>query len=91
MAIEKFKDKPPSGCPVNLYGYIKNNINNIDYVAFEEKGYFIGSGATESGKKRLTIEEVADDGQEIERREDSCAGGWQSRAPMRIIPVRKRV
>jgi len=38
-------------CPVNLYGYIKNNINNIDYVTYEQKGYFIGSGAIESGNK----------------------------------------
>jgi hypothetical protein len=38
-------------CPVNLYGYITNNIKNIDYVAYEEKGYFIGSGAIESGNK----------------------------------------
>jgi len=38
-------------CPVNLYGYITNNINNIDYASYEEKGYFIGSGAIESGNK----------------------------------------
>jgi hypothetical protein len=50
-AIENFRDKPPSGCPVNLYGYIKNNIKNIDYATFEKKGYFIGSGAIESGNK----------------------------------------
>jgi len=40
-----------SKCPVNLYGYITNNINNIDYAAYEQKGYFIGSGAIESGNK----------------------------------------
>ena len=38
-------------CPVNLHGYITNNINNIDYVTYEQKGYFIGSGAIESGNK----------------------------------------
>jgi len=38
-------------CPVNLYGYITNNIKNIDYAAYEKKGYFIGSGAIESGNK----------------------------------------
>jgi hypothetical protein len=36
---------------VNLHGYITNNIKNIDYAAYEEKGYFIGSGAIESGNK----------------------------------------
>jgi hypothetical protein len=32
-------------------GYITNNIKNIDYAAYEQKGYFIGSGAIESGNK----------------------------------------
>jgi hypothetical protein len=45
------KDKKPNGCSVNLYGYISNNIKNIDYVDYEKKGYFIGSGAIESGNK----------------------------------------
>lgn len=36
---------------INLYGYISNNINNIDYATYQEKGYFIGSGAIESGNK----------------------------------------
>ena len=38
-------------CPVNLPGYISNNVKNIDYAAYEKKGYFIGSGAIESGNK----------------------------------------
>lgn len=46
-----YKDKKPNECPVNLYGYILNNINNIDYASYEQKGYFIGSGAIESGNK----------------------------------------
>jgi hypothetical protein len=49
--ITSFKDK--IDCPVNLYGYITNNINNIDYAAYEQKGYFIGSGAIESGNKLI--------------------------------------
>jgi len=40
-----------SKCPVNLHGYITNNVNNIDYATYEQKGYFIGSGAIESGNK----------------------------------------
>jgi hypothetical protein len=51
--IETFKDNPPKGCAVNLYGYISNNIKNIDYAAYQEKGYFIGSGAIESGNKLI--------------------------------------
>lgn len=49
--LKPFKDKVPKNSPVNLYGYISNNINNIDYAAYEKKGYFIGSGAIESGNK----------------------------------------
>jgi hypothetical protein len=49
--LEPFKEKKPSGCHVDLYGYISNNIKNIDYVVYQEKGYFIGSGAIESGNK----------------------------------------
>jgi hypothetical protein len=51
--IETFKYNPPKGCAVNLYGYISNNIKNIDYVTYKEKGYFIGSGAIESGNKLI--------------------------------------
>jgi hypothetical protein len=47
------KDKKPNGCSVNLYGYIFNNIKNIDYAEYEKKGYFIGSGAIESGNKLI--------------------------------------
>jgi hypothetical protein len=46
-------DRAPNGSPVNLFGYITNNINNIDYAAYEKKGYFIGSGAIESGNKLI--------------------------------------
>jgi len=46
-------ERSPNNCPVNLFGYIKNNINNIDYAAYEKKGYFIGSGAIESGNKTI--------------------------------------
>jgi hypothetical protein len=49
--LEPAKDKRPDDCPVNLYGYISNNIKNIDYAAYMKKGYFIGSGAIESGNK----------------------------------------
>jgi hypothetical protein len=49
--LKSFTGKIPDNCPVNLYGYISNNIKNIDYAAYEKKGYFIGSGAIESGNK----------------------------------------
>jgi hypothetical protein len=49
--LKAFKDKTPNNCPINLYSYISNNTKNIDYAAYEQKGYFIGSGAIESGNK----------------------------------------
>ena len=36
---------------VNLYNYVSNNINKIDYKQYSEKGYYVGSGAIESGNK----------------------------------------
>ena len=51
--LEPLKNKKPNGCPVNLYGYLTNNIKNIDYTAYQENGYFIGSGAIESGNKLI--------------------------------------
>ena len=51
--LEPAKDNTPLNCPVNLYVYISNNINNIDYDAYISKGYFIGSGAIESGNKLI--------------------------------------
>ena len=51
--IETYKDKKLNGCTVNLYGYISNNIKNIDYETYLEKGYFIGSGAIESANKLI--------------------------------------
>jgi hypothetical protein len=35
----------------NLLQYIDHNKNNIDYLAYRKAGYFIGSGAIESGNK----------------------------------------
>lgn len=42
----------PAGT-VNLYNYISNNRENIDYPAYKKRGYFIGSGAIESGNKTV--------------------------------------
>ena len=47
------KRRKPSNCPVDLYGYITNNANNIDYKHYIEAGYYIGSGAIESGNKSV--------------------------------------
>jgi hypothetical protein len=36
-----------------LYNYIENNKENIDYVNYRAKGFFIGSGAIESSNKLI--------------------------------------
>jgi hypothetical protein len=51
--LELQKGKSLSSCPINLYNYIKNNIDNIDYVKYIQSGYFIGSGGIESGNKLI--------------------------------------
>jgi len=51
--LKPFINKNLARCPVNLYGYIANNIKNIDYAEYEQKGYFIGSGAIESANKTV--------------------------------------
>ena len=50
-SLEKYKDRPPKQGCVNLYTYISNNTNNIDYPTYKQQGFFIGSGAIESGNK----------------------------------------
>lgn len=38
---------------VNLYKYIKENKDFINYPEYKEKGFFVGSGAIESGNKNV--------------------------------------
>jgi hypothetical protein len=54
--LQKYKDNPLSNSKVNLYQYIENNISNIDYAKYLQGGYFIGSGAIESGN-RLVLQQ----------------------------------
>ena len=49
--IKSLASKTKDFLAVDLHGYILNNINHIDYKTYEQKGYFIGSGAIESGNK----------------------------------------
>lgn len=43
---------------VNIYSYIWNNREFIDYPTYKEKGYFVGSGAIESGNKTVLQERL---------------------------------
>lgn len=52
-ALSAYKDMAVPTGTVNLYNYINNNKANIDYPAYKKRGYFIGSGAIESGNKTV--------------------------------------
>ena len=47
---EPYKDKKREGIP-NIYYYIINNRNSIDYPAYRAANLFIGSGMIESGNR----------------------------------------
>lgn len=47
---EPYKDCHKPGIP-NVYKYLLNNIDSIDYPKYMEAGFFIGSGAFESSNK----------------------------------------
>jgi hypothetical protein len=54
-------EKLPYGV-VNLYAYIKNNRNRINYKSFKDRGYYIGSGAIESGNKMVIQQRMKQSG-----------------------------
>jgi hypothetical protein len=43
----------PALCPVDLYRYISNNSDHIDYATYLQNGFIIGSGAIEGGNKSV--------------------------------------
>ena len=49
--LEQFKNVPAKQGFVNLHTYIDNNRENIDYPSYKAMGFFVGSGAIESGNK----------------------------------------
>jgi hypothetical protein len=57
----KNMEKPPQ-CPVDLFGYISNNANNVDYADYINQGYFIGSGAIEGGNKSVLHQRLKQSG-----------------------------
>ena len=52
-ALEPYKnDKLPPGVP-NFYTYVENHKDCMNYPLYKSRGYFVGSGAIESGNIRL--------------------------------------
>jgi len=65
---------------INLYRYINNNINCIDYAKYESKGYFIGSGAIESSNKIVLQERLKRSGQR-----------WNIPTAQNLVTLREKV
>ena len=55
-AYKKEKDTPAG--VVNIYKYVYNNREFINYPEYKSKGYFVGSGAIESGNKTVMQERL---------------------------------
>ena len=51
--LKPYKDRKYAPGVVNLYTYIDNHKDCMNYPLYKEKGYFVGSGAIESGNIRL--------------------------------------
>jgi hypothetical protein len=51
--FSKIKSTISKKAPMNIYKYLLNNINNIDYNTCKDNNFFIGSGAVESGNKTV--------------------------------------
>jgi hypothetical protein len=49
--LSKLKNRKIPKNTVNLHTYVTNNFDRIDYKLYAEKGYYVGSGAIESGNK----------------------------------------
>jgi hypothetical protein len=49
--LSKFKNRKLPKNTVNLYTYVISNFDRIDYKLYAESGYYVGSGAIESGNK----------------------------------------
>ena len=49
--MKKYKELSAKPGTVNLYTYISNTRDNVDYPTYKAKGYFFGRGAVESGNK----------------------------------------
>lgn len=61
LVEQKKIEKIPDGV-TNLYTYITNNRERIDYKFYKEKGYYIGSGAIESANKMVIQQRMKQSG-----------------------------
>ncbi|SFR05830.1 hypothetical protein [Desulfoscipio geothermicus] len=55
------ESKLPTGVP-NLYTYLSNNRNRMNYKELEQRGFKAGSGAIESGNKKVIQQRMKQSG-----------------------------
>jgi len=72
-------EKLPAGV-VNLRTYINNNIDKINYPAYKEKGYFVGSGSIESANKVV-----------VQRRLKQAGMRWSVPGAQALLTLRAKV
>lgn len=77
--IPQNKEKLPAGV-VNLSGYIKNNMDKINYKEYKSKGYYIGSGPIESANKKI-----------LQRRLKQAGMRWSVKGAQYILTLRTKV
>lgn len=77
--IPENNGKLPAGV-VNLSGYIKNNIDKINYKEYKKKGYYIGSGPIESANKII-----------LQRRLKQAGMRWSVEGAQYILTLRTKV
>jgi len=62
VLAELSKRTRPVNCPIDLLGYITKNADSIDYPLYERSGFFIGSGAIESGNNNVIQQRLKQSG-----------------------------
>jgi hypothetical protein len=77
--LKKMRGGKVQTSPVNLYGYIFNNINNIDYASYIKKGYFIGSGTIESANKTV-----------LQKRLKQAGMRWNTSSAQNLLTLRAK-
>jgi hypothetical protein len=77
--LQPYKGKSfPPGVP-NIYGYVNNNRDKIDYARYKAQGYYVGSGAIESGNKVV-----------VERRCKQAGMRWDERNAQYMLALRAK-
>ena len=92
--LYKYRDlKCPEGI-VNIYTYISNNLDSINYKYYREKGYLIGSGGIEGANKSVIQERLKLQGTKWIRdnahyvailRAKYCSDRWYSDVVKRVL------